>query len=119
MNYPLSKYRYYQRIKNGVPEVIAISTYGGKTVRGRAKCDPHDHFDLETGKRLAAARCALKVAEKRAARATHCVSVAEEQVRFATQKHLDMIHYYEDSINEVANARNTIEDIMRELRDGE
>lgn len=50
-------------------KVIALSTYAGRTVRGVAKCSPHDVFDVEKGKKLAAARCNEKVAEKRFARA--------------------------------------------------
>ena len=46
-------------------KVIAVSTYAGKTVRGIAICSPEDKFDIEFGKKLAAARCNEKVAEKR------------------------------------------------------
>lgn len=50
-------------------KVIALSTYGGRTVRGVAKCHPGDTFNEEVGKALAAARCNEKVAIKRYARA--------------------------------------------------
>lgn len=50
-------------------KVIAVSTFAGKTVRGVAKCHPNDSFDEEFGKKLAVARCNLKVAQKRQARA--------------------------------------------------
>lgn len=62
------KFHTYKSI-TGTPVVIAVSTYAGKTVKGRAKCDPRDGYDLEKGKKLAAARCAEKVASKRAKRA--------------------------------------------------
>lgn len=64
--YPLDKYRYVV-VGN---KVIAISTYACKTVKGVAKCDPVDNFDLEKGKKLAAARCNEKVAKLRLKRAT-------------------------------------------------
>lgn len=69
--FPINKYKFYVARKvNGDPyKVYAVSTYAGKTVRGSAKCDPRDEFDLEKGKMLAAARCETKVAEKRWARA--------------------------------------------------
>lgn len=50
-------------------KVIALSTYAGKTVRGIAKCHPNDTFDVEFGRKLAAARCNAKIAAKREANA--------------------------------------------------
>ena len=50
--------------------VIAISSYAGRPVRGVAKCDPGDEFDVEFGMKLAAARCNLKIAQKRYRRAS-------------------------------------------------
>lgn len=60
-----TNYRYYLAGN----KIIAVSTYAGKTVRGTAICAPGDKFNLEFGKRLAAARCNEKVAAKRYARA--------------------------------------------------
>ena len=60
------KYTFYT---DDIGKVIAVSTYEGKVVRGVAKCDPKDKFDIEAGKKLARARCAAKIAKKRAARA--------------------------------------------------
>ena len=56
------KYRYYT---NGKNVVVAVASYAGRIVRGVAKCSDQDEFDLETGKRLAAARCAVKIARER------------------------------------------------------
>lgn len=50
-------------------KVIAISTYAGRTVKGVAKCHPNDEFDVEFGKKLAAARCNEKISYKRLTRA--------------------------------------------------
>ena len=50
--------------------VIAISSYAGRPIRGVAKCDPGDEFDVEFGMKLAAARCNLKIAQKRYRRAS-------------------------------------------------
>ena len=66
-NYTNDKYTYFVADKQ--KKVVAVSTYAGKIVRGVAKCDPRDEFSIETGKKLAAARCNLKVATKRAKRA--------------------------------------------------
>ena len=68
--YPLDKYKYVIRtMANGNKQIIALSTYGGKVVKGKATCAPDDNYDEETGKKLAAARCELKVAKKRYQRA--------------------------------------------------
>lgn len=56
------KYRYYT---NGENVVVAVASYAGRTIRGVAKCSEQDEFDLETGKKLAAARCAMKIARAR------------------------------------------------------
>lgn len=52
-------------------KVIAISTYAGRTVKGVAKCHPNDTFDVEFGKKLAAARCNEKISYKRLTRAVN------------------------------------------------
>ena len=72
MKYSLDKYKFYQfKNENGGLTIVAASTYAGRTVKGYAKCDPRDEFDIEKGKKLAAARCNLKIAEKRKARAAY------------------------------------------------
>ena len=85
MKFPLDKYRYYTSDN----KVIAISTYGGKKVRGIAKCAPNDTFNLEIGKQLAAARCNEKIAKKRHERARQkyidAVAAATEAVDYAMQ----------------------------------
>ena len=70
MKYSLDKYKFYQfKNENGGTTISAVSTYAGRTVKGYAKCDPRDEFDIEKGMKLAAARCNLKIAEKRKMRA--------------------------------------------------
>lgn len=93
MNYPLSKYRFYT---NG-NRIIAVSTYAGKTVRGVAICHPEDKFDLETGKRLAAARCNEKIAAKRLDRAAKKSIQARLDVETAKKHLADMQEYYNDA----------------------
>ena len=93
MNFPLEKYRFYT---NG-NRVIAVSTYCGKTVRGVAVCHPDDNFDIEIGKRIAAARCNEKIAEKRLARASNKASEAELDVMRAQQHQKEMQAYYNDA----------------------
>lgn len=93
MSYPLSKYRFYT---NG-NRIIAVSTYAGKTVRGVAICHPEDNFNLETGKKLAAARCNEKIAAKRLDRASKKAMQAGLDVETAKKHLADMQEYYNDA----------------------
>ena len=58
------KYYIYER-KDGATVVIAVSSYAGRKVRGKAICSADDTFDEERGKQLARLRCAVKIDEKR------------------------------------------------------
>lgn len=109
--YPIEKYRFYT---NG-SRVIAVSTYAGRTVRGVATCHDGDEFSLEKGKKLAALRCAEKIAKKRVAR-------AERKVDEAYWAHVDaegylnkMVSYKDDAtyeLNEVIAAKNDLLDSL-------
>lgn len=106
-----NKYAYYVHGN----EVVAVSTYAGKTVRGRAKCDPEDNFEVDTGKKLAAARCNERVASKRRARAEQKVKEAREQLAIA-QRHLaNMTDYYNDSVEAEKIAQAAVRDILTDL----
>ena len=52
------RYKFYTNNKD---IVIAVSSYAGKRVKGIAKLNPGDVFNLEYGKRLAQYRCDIKV----------------------------------------------------------
>lgn len=93
MSFPLEKYRYYTADR----KVVAVSTYCGKTVRGVAVCAPEDEFDLEVGKRIAAAKCNAKVAEKRLARAQDKAFDAGLATLKAQGHQREMQAYYDDS----------------------
>jgi len=77
-------------------KVIALSTYGGRTVRGVAKCHPGDTFNEDVGKALAAARCNEKVAAKRYAR--------------ANQKYKEMCKEYQEYMNKVQKTCDYLRD---------
>lgn len=91
--YPIEKYQFYTT-KN---KVVAVSTYAGRNVRGIAKCDPRDEFDVEAGKKLAAARCAARVAEKRKARAQREFEKARDNYLKAQERFEKMNTYWYDS----------------------
>lgn len=93
MSFPLEKYRYYV---NG-NKVVAVSTYCKKSVRGVAVCHPDDEFDLEKGKRIAAAKCNERIAKKRLERASSKAIQAGFDVEEAKKYHERMIEYYNDA----------------------
>ena len=96
-------------------KVIALSTYGGRTVRGVAKCHPNDTFNVEFGKALAAARCNQKVAAKRYARARSeynklCTEIAEFNAR-ATK----VLKYLKDSAEADKEAIEATRDLKNQF----
>ena len=109
--YPIEKYKFYT---NG-SRVIAVSTYAGKIVRGVAVCHVDDTFSLEKGKKLAALRCAEKIARKRLNRAEHKVDEAY-WAHVDAEFYLDkMIDYKNDALyelNEVIAAKNDMLDSL-------
>ena len=89
-----SKYKFYNDGKN---KIVAVSTYAGKTVRGVAKCDPRDNFDMAKGEDLAMARCAEKIATKRMHRAQKELAKAERAAEAAQRRVDKMKSYVADS----------------------
>lgn len=110
-NFPLEKYRFYEAGN----KIIAVSTYGGKIVRGVSICHPEDTFNKETGKRLAAARCNEKVAAKRYARAQAKYIEALNE-RDAAIRHLDeMKEYMNDSFVAMNEAAQACDNLIKEI----
>lgn len=109
--YPIEKYKFYT---NG-SRVIAVSTYAGKTVRGVAVCHTGDEFSLEKGKKLAALRCAEKIAKKRVARANRKAYEAYCAYTDADVYFNKMIDYRNDAydeLDEVIAAKNDMLDSL-------
>lgn len=89
-----NKYKFYN---DGNRKIIAVSTYAGKTVRGVAKADPRDAFDVTKGEDLAMARCAEKIAAKRMRRAEKELAKAEQAAEIAQRRVNKMKSYLNDS----------------------
>ena len=110
--FDVNKYKYftYNDKNTGAKCVSAVSTYAGRTVRGVARCDVRDNFDLETGKALAAARCNQKVAMKRVKNSARRVAEAQAWVA-AAQKYLeDMKQYNADASAELTEANAKLQE---------
>lgn len=75
-----NKYHFYYHKENNT--VVCTTLYKGQMVRGVAKCDPCDEFDVELGKKLAYLRCKMKFARKKFKRALQ----AERDALFAANR---------------------------------
>ena len=116
MNIDLTKYTFVTHTrKDGRVETIAFSTFGGKSVRGKAICAEGDTFDEEKGKLLAAARCNAKVAAKRYNRAKHKIVEAEKAVGEATKFYDAMRHYRDDAYHAMIQAGSFKNKLEEEL----
>lgn len=110
------RYKFYQYVdEQGRQVVVAVSRHAGRTVKGYAKCDPGDEFDLELGKKLAAARCNLKVAAKRAKRAASKLTEATAACRAAEAHKRDMNAYLTDSEQALAQAKAELAEIEQSM----
>jgi hypothetical protein len=111
-SFTYDKYNYFT---DGENKVVAVATYAGKPVRGVAKCDPQDNFDLATGKELAAARCNAKIAKKRQANAFNQMSAAKAHLANAEKHYNDMLSYYKDACEALDSATISVADIESRL----
>ena len=111
-NFPLEKYKFYEAGN----KIIAVTTYAGKLVRGVSICHPSDNFSLETGKKLAAARCNEKVAMKRYARAQDKY-IAACKARDEAEEYLGkMREYMNDSYVAMNEAAQECDALINSLR---
>ena len=112
--FPIDRYHfYYFDDKQGRKHIVAASTYAGKTVRGEAICSTDDAYSVELGKTLAAARCDLKVAEKRAKNANKVYNEACYEADIAYMvKHKASI-YKSDSEKEVKESKKRLQQILK------
>jgi hypothetical protein len=94
----MRKFEYKYKIDEEKRTVVAMSTFAGKVITGVARCAPEDEFNIEAGKKLAAARCSVKIAEKRLKRAEACNAEAGEALGYWTKRKAQMENYEFDSI---------------------
>lgn len=113
MSFPLEKYKFYVSPRES--KVIAVSSYCGRKVTGVATCAPEDKFDLKKGMALAAARCNLKVAEKRMKRAAQKHEEANEILLAAGEYLTKMRKYHEDATNAFDTACDELSDLLETM----
>lgn len=96
----MARYNYYRHGN----EIICVSRFAGKPVRGVAKCDPRDEFDEERGKEIANLRVDIKVAQKR--------------FKMYSEKHKaleEALNRLQDEYEEVGDKMYEAEDLMYSL----
>jgi hypothetical protein len=94
----MRKFEYKYKIDEEKRTIVAMSTFAGKVVTGVARCAPGDEFDIETGKKIAAARCSLKIAEKRLKRAETCNAIAADEFEYWSKRKAQMENYEFDAV---------------------
>lgn len=107
MRFPITKYKFIRvpaNEKHG-KQIIAISTFAGKTVKGIASCNPADGYDEMKGMKIAAGRCAEKIARKRIKRAEDCLEWANELLEYAYSEVDRMQQYVDDAYAEYAETK--------------
>lgn len=114
---PLDRYDFYvPETCDGKPyQVIAVSSFAGHKVRGVAKCNPKDTFNLENGKRLAVARCNRKIAKRRMARAADRYSDAFAAMLAANEQYEKARQYYIDAVDKSDEAVEELNVILMEM----
>ena len=116
MSIDLTRYKFIEHTrKDGRKEIIAISTFAGLPVRGKAICAADDNYDRYKGMSLAAARCNEKIADKRYKRSKKKIREAEKAVLEATRFYDNMRHYHEDSYMNRLNAIRECRELEGEL----
>ena len=107
-------YQYYVDEKNN--EVIAVTRYAGRNVRGTAKCAPEDEFNIELGKKLATARCEAKKAKIKIQNASAKYMIAAEEFEKAKRQLYKMRQYFMDAVDQFDDAVEVVENIKNEIK---
>ena len=107
-------YNFYQSPSDR--SVICTTYYKGQIVKGVAKCDPADVFDLERGKQLAYLRCRKKLLKKKVDRAVDVYANACEAVCAATKRRQRAIEFFNDTSNEYKEITQALEELESELK---
>ena len=107
--------KYQFHYNPGTQTVVCTTFYKGQTVRGVAKCNPDDNFDIDVGKKLALLRCRQKLARKKIKRARKVYDdalCAEIKAKHNFGKATDFLN---DSAYQLDLATNELINFEREL----
>ena len=108
-----NKYHFYYNIDSEV--VVCTTKYRGKIIRGVAKCNPGDCFDLTTGKNLAYLRCKQKCAKKKLSRAYEVYGYAADNEERIRKSVLSAYEFVSDALEQLDEANNELSKLEQEL----
>lgn len=108
----MARYRFYV---NG-NQVICVSSYAKKPIKGVAKCSPEDTFNLEIGKQLAKLRCDAKVAKQRVKRAKEDRNLAARWLNSSMDYYAKCENYYNNSLEEGLNVNFELTKFINSLK---
>ena len=116
MAFPIEKYKFVETTDaQGNKQVIAISTYAGRTVKGVATCAPEDEYNLEAGKKLAAAKCEVKVATKRMKFAAWRRDILKNAIDRMTERYFKYCRVVDETTEALAEAEEALKNIKNTL----
>ena len=103
-------------VRDDKREIICISHYAGRTVKGVAKCAPNDNWDIEYGRRLAQARCDYKIAKMRKKNAVKLLAMTENQIDQLRRKFAKARQYLVDASDDCVRADKNLVNIINESK---
>ena len=101
------KYHFYYNAENN--SVICTTSYKNQTIRGVAKCDPEDNFNMKDGKKLSYLRCRKKHAKKKRNRAHKAYRDAIVALSTAQENLNNMRGFFEDAEMQLQNVTEELE----------
>ena len=107
------KYQFYHNIDAGT--VVCTTMYKGQIVRGVAKCNPEDDFNLEIGKMLAYLRCKQKFAWKKLKHASEVYTEANNIVEKAEKNRDKVLTFVTDADCQYTMAADNLWEFERKL----
>ena len=111
-----NRYKYYNYTdSNGKQVVVAVSKHAGQTVKGYAVCAPTDTFDLEVGKKLAAARCNQKVLTKKYKSTLDKIAEVHQVICDLEDYCSTLTTRFREVENELADADKEVNSLLAEL----
>lgn len=100
--------REFRTYKDGKGNIIVVTVYGGKSIKGVAKCMDGDEYDEAFGERLATARCKQKLYTAKLR-----VAKMKEEAYMEMREHL--IRRVDKLIKSAMGYRNDCEEKLRQL----
>ena len=96
-------------------KVYCITKFAGKAIKGVAKCDPEDTFNLDTGKGLSKCRCNAKIATKKHKIACDKLEEARTRLIEATKYMHIALENFNDTYKKMCEVNLELEEFENKL----